>query len=236
LVVLIAVLPGCAKVVREPVSTPDHSALSPTELLTLFLETERSRQAVKFSFKGQIEVEAGKRHEFRGYCGYTPCGSLRMKLLGPVGLTVLDYLNADGEVTLGVNHLTDEGDEEALHGLLTLLGNFTRSLVDRCRPADALVLESEDDRSVTFGLDPSADPSWSWTLDRSRGVVLAQATSGSAPPSLRFEWLDYGWDDGHWVPARIEVRREDSEARFAIHMDVRKWEAHAKLPARFFEP
>jgi hypothetical protein len=235
LLVLLLGLSGCSRAVHAPVSTTDHSELAPADLLKQFLETERSKDAVKFVFKGEIEVEAGKPHKFRGYCGYTPCGSLRMKLLGPMGLTVLDYLNAEGEVTIRVNHLTDDGDEEALRGLTTLMENFTRALLDRCRATEEYLPGSEDAATVTFGLRGADDPTWSWTLDRRRGVVVRQTTAGTEIPDLDFDYLDYEWLDGFWMPATIEVHRADADVELSIQMTVRKWELRADLPEAFFE-
>lgn len=234
LLVFSAGLSGCSTAPLRPLAV-DHSSLPPIGLMKIFLENELEKEAVKFVFKGEIEVGIGKRHRFRGYCGYTPCGSLRAKLLGPLGFTLLDYVNAEGQVTLIVNHLTEEGDEPGLDGLLKLLGVFSRALLDRCRSAGEYVPEARDATSATFSVRTETGESWRLTLDRKTGALVHQSSSGPSTPEIAIDYSAYDrGSDGYWMPGEIGVHGVDADAGLSIRVAVKRWNVRADLPEGFF--
>jgi hypothetical protein len=222
---------GCAGAVRTP-SAPDLSELPPRDLLAVFLDNDASKGAVKFNFSGDIELEEGIRHSFRGLCGYDSCTALRVKLLGPLGFTILDYVNSQGEAALVVNQLTEEGDDEARESLLELMEVFSLALLDRCRPAIEFEGGPYGVASVNFTLQEHPGISLLTTLDRRRGVVTRQEVTSEALPGTVIDYLDYGWNGEYWLPGAIEVR--GTGAPVSIRVAVKKWSIGVDFPDRFF--
>lgn len=216
----------------ETAPGPDYSNSPPGKLLAVFLDNEASLGAVKFTFSGDLQLESGGSHRFRGACGYTNCADLRIQLLGPLGVTLLDYMNVDGVAVLVTNQLTPEGDEDALQGLLDLMEVFTLALVDRCRHpegGDGGIHSLDSSRFVFAGRKGSEIR---FSLDRAGAVLLQQHVSkGSLPESL-IEYSGYGWSDDYWMPGEIGIQSPDMPV--SITMEISKWTIKANLPAGFF--
>jgi hypothetical protein len=229
----LALFPGGCSTPIAPSDTADFSSLAPDALLNVFLESERARGAVKFAFSGVVRVTTGSQHRFRGVAGFQPCHALRMQLVGPVGFTLLDYVNADGRATLVVDKITPDEDPEARAGLLDLLEIFTLALVDRCEPSEAFQLLSHDAASASFAVAAPPGRLHEYILDRARGVVVLQEVSGDGLPAMTVEFRDYGLVQGYWLPAAIVVRTPDMPV--SIDMDVTKWQTGIDLPGGFFD-
>ena len=223
---------GCSAPIPNPDSA-DFSSLPPDALLNVFLEREQSRTAVTFSFSGVITVTTGSQHRFRGVAGYQPCHALRMKLVGPVGFTLLDYVNVDGSATLVVDKITPAEDREARKGLLDLLEIFTLAMVDRCYGLKTFEALSHDAASATFAVRTPPGGLHEFVLDRARSVVTQQKVSGGALPAMTVKFEDYGLAQGNWLPASIAVRTPDMPV--SIDMDVTKWQLGMDLPDGFFD-
>ena len=222
---------ACSATVRHP-ETADFSRLPPDALLNVFLEHERARAAVKFSFDGVITVTTGSQHRFRGFAGYQSCHALRMKLVGPVGFTLLDYVNEASRAHLVVDKITPDDDQEARQGLLDLLEVFTLALVDRCQTPQAFRLLSHDGASASFAVRAPSGRLHEFVLDRARGVVTVQKVSGEDAPAMTVAFGDYGLVQGAWEPASIAVRTPDLPV--SIDMAVSDWQSGVELPDGFF--
>jgi outer membrane biogenesis lipoprotein LolB len=222
---------ACTVPTRAP-DTADLTGLSPDELANLFLQNEQSRGAVKFAFSGVITVTTGSQHRFRGVAGYRPCHALRMQLVGPLGFTLLDYLNVDGRATVVVDKITPDGDDEARAGLRDLMEIFTLALVDRCNSPEAFGVQPNDSAFVSFVVGTPPGRLHEFVLDRARGAAILQTFSGGALPEMTVEFGDYDLDQGHWMPAAIAVRTPDLPV--SIDLSVTRWQAGADLPAGFF--
>lgn len=225
-------LPACSSTPKiEP--APDGPSLPPGQLLDLFLDNESARGAVKFTFSGDLQLESGGTHRFRGACGYTNCADLRIQLLGPLGVTLLDYVNAEGRAVLVSNQLTPEGDEDALQGLMDLMEIFTLALVDRCRSSqdgDGGMRRFDSASFVTSGRKGSEVR---FTLDTEKAALLQQYISGGSLPESQVDYSSYGRSDGYWVPGKIAIQSPDMPV--SITMKTGKWTTNAKLPDDFFQ-
>jgi len=188
--------------------------------------------AVKFTFSGDLQLESGGSHRFRGACGYTNCADLRIQLLGPLGVTLLDYMNVDGAAILVTNQLTPEGDVDALQGLLDLMEVFTLGLVDRCRHSQGGDggIRSLDSSSFVFAGRKGSEIRFS--LDRAEAVMLQQHVSNGTLPESLIEYSGYGWSDGYRVPGEIAIQGPDMPV--SITMEIGKWTSNANLPDSFF--
>jgi hypothetical protein len=222
---------ACSTPARAP-DTPDFSSLPPQELLNVFLQDEQSRGAVKFSFNGVITVTTGEQHRFRGVAGYEACHALRMQLVGPVGVTLLDYLNVDGRARIVVDKMTPDDDAEARAGLADLLEVFTLALVDRCHDPRAFEVLPRDAAGASFAVGTPPDRLHEFILDRVKGVVTEQKISGGDLPGMTVEFGDYGLVQGYWMPATIAVRTADLPV--SIDLAVSGWQAGIDLPDAFF--
>ena len=209
------------------------SALAPADLLSVYLATEPPAETVRFRFSSEVETEAGKIRRLEGVCGYASCASLRLQLLGALGVTLLDYINAEGAARLVINQLTEEGDDPARDGLLQLMEILTLALVDRCHSADEFSLERYDELSADFSVPAAAGARLVFTLDRRSGRLLRQTVSGDGLPSARIDYSDYLLVDGHWLPGRLEIRTADLPS--SIDLVVDRWSLGKPLPAGFFE-
>jgi len=230
--ILFIVLAGGCSVTPQTPPTPDFSNLSPSALLSEFLQAERSRGAVKFNFSGTVDVLSGKTHRFRGFGGYEDCGSLRLQLLGPLGFTLLDYLNVDGEATLVTNKLTPEEDLEARAGLLQLMHVFTLALVDRCYSREDVQPQSHDAITADYSASTPRVASLEFTLERRNGAVKRQSLAGKGLPVTRVRYRDYRKVDDFWMPGKIEVRITDMPV--SIDMSIEEWNIGVELPEEFF--
>lgn len=222
---------ACTAPARAP-DAADLSGLPPDKLANIFLQNERARGAVKFAFSGVITVTTGSQHRFRGVAGYQPCHALRMQLVGPLGFTLLDYLNADGHARVVVDKITPDGDDEARAGLRDLLEIFTLALVDRCDSPEASGVQPHESAFVSFVVGAPPGRLHEFVLDRARGVVILQKFSGDDLPGMTVEFGDYVLDQGHWMPAAIAVRTPDLPV--SIDLSVTRWQAGIDLPAGFF--
>lgn len=224
---------ACSSVSRTA-TVHDYSNLPPGQLLDVFLDSELSRGAVKFTFSGDLALESGESHRFRGACGYTNCSDLRIQLLGPLGVTLLDYVNADGRAVLVTNQLTPEGDEDALQGLMELMEVFTLALVDRCQPLQEGHGGPRPLDSANYVAAGRKGTEIRFTLDREKAVLLRQTVSGGTLPGSRIDYSGYGWSDGEWMPGRIDIQSPDMPV--SINMQISKWTIDADLPDGFFLP
>ena len=231
LVLVILHAGGCSSTPQTQPAT-DFSNLSPTALLDEFLDTENSRGAVRFNFRGELEVQSGKTHRFRGFGGYDDCESLRLQLLGPLGFTMLDYLNVGGEATLIANKLTPQGDQEARAGLLQLMQAFTAALVDRCYSQHDVRPGAYDLIDSNYSASTHAGVSVEFTLERSTAAVRRQALAGKGLPDTSVYYLDYGRVENFWMPGKIEVRTADLPV--SIDMSIKEWKFGVVLPDGFF--
>jgi len=211
----------------------DLSALAPADLLTTYLATEPPADTLRFRFSSEVETEAGKTRRLEGLCGYESCASLRLQLLGALGITLLDYINAEGTARLVINQLTEEGDDPARDGLLQILQILTLALVDRCHSADEFALERFDAVTADFSAPASAEVRLGFTLDRKSGRLVRQTVSGDGLPSASIDYSDYHLVDGHWLPGRLEIRTADLPS--SINLVVERWSLGKPLPAGFFE-
>lgn len=210
----------------------DLSGLSPVELLDAFLAVERSRGAVKFTFGGELMVRSGEIHRFRGYGATIGCKSLRLQLLGPMGFTLLDYLDADGEATIAVNRITPEGDKEAETGLFRVLRVFTLALAGRCYPNREVSLESRDEAVFDYSIRTGPGARVEFTLDRKTAALTRQAFSGGELPDTSVRYLHYERVDEYWMPGTIEVRT--GTLPVTIDMTIKEWKLGVELPDGVF--
>jgi hypothetical protein len=224
---------ACSTAVHTPAPAPaDLSAATPLDLLTVFVERERSRGAVKFTFSGKIEVKAGDSHSFRGVGAYKNCASLRIQLLGPLGFTLLEYVNSEGEARLVANQLTPQGDEEAEEGLLQMMEIFTLALIDRCHPVEAFEEGSHDANLVNFMIPTQTNGMLHISLDRQKAVLMQQSMTGGELPATVIDYKNHRWSDGYWMPGGIEIQGKDIPV--SIDMDIKKWNVDVDLPDHFF--
>lgn len=222
---------ACSTAVHVP--APENlSGTQPLDLLTLFLEKEQSQGAAKFTFSGKIDVKAGDLHSFRGVGAYKPCSSLRIKLLGPLGFTLLEYINSEGRARLLSNQLTPEGDEEARVGLLQMMQIFTLALGDRCHSLEEFDEESHDANLVKFTLPTQTNGVRHLSLDRKKAALLQQSISGGQHPGTVIDYTDYRWSDGYWMPYGIDIQGTDMPV--SISMEIRKWSVNVALPDHLF--
>ena len=224
-------LTACSTPVKTSAG-PDHSSLSSAGLLSVFLENELSRGPVKFTFSGDIEVQAGGSHRFRGACGYTSCADLRIQLLGPLGFTLLDYVNSEGRATLVANKLTPEGDDEALQGLMKLMEIFSLSLLDRCQTSAGIDVDPLHLGSANFVTHGRSGMQIHFKLDEEKAVVLQQIVKGGTLPTAVIDYSGYALVDGYWMPGSIGIQTTDMPV--AINMEIGHWRIHANLPEHFF--
>lgn len=224
-------LTACSAPVKNSVG-PDRSHLSSAELLNVFLKNETSRGPVKFTFSGDIEVQAGGLHRFRGACGYTSCGDLRIQLLGPFGFTLLDYVNAQGRATLVANKLTPEGDDEALQGLMKLMEIFALALLDRCQASAGVDVQPQQLGSANFVTQGRSGTQVRFKLDKKKAVILQQTVKGDTLPTAAIDYTDHVLVDGYWMPGTISIQTTDMPV--AIHMEIGQWKIAADLPEYFF--
>lgn len=220
----------------QPASLPepsDYSQLPPRELLEVFLANEQSLGGVQLSFSGEVTVAAGEIHEFRGAAGYLGCGDFRVKLVGPMGLTLLDYLNRGGQGRLLADKITPEGDGEALNGLMKLMEAFTLALADRCHPADSFEQLDASDGVIDFAARLPGGDQVSWRLERQRAILRQQIITGASLLDMAVDYEDYRLVDTHWFPSSIALK--GTEPAVAIEMDISDWRVGVQLPERFFE-
>jgi outer membrane biogenesis lipoprotein LolB len=229
--ILSVCLTACTSQVEQP-AAPDHSQLDPAALLDVFLARERSMGTVKLVFSGDIVVKAGGAHHFSGVAGYRSCSALRIKLLGPVGFTLLEYLNTGGKALMIVDEVSPEGDEAAREGLLSLLEIFTLALLERCQPAADFKLTGQDASSVEFTTISRTNKRMKHTLDRNRAVLHQQIMAASEQSNTVVDYSDYSRAAGSWLPATIEIHGEHMPV--SIRMQIRQWTVGADLPAGFF--
>lgn len=222
---------ACAGIVqtREPV---DFSHISPDELLRTFLENEGSSSPVKFTFTGEFAVEAGESHSFRGVAVFKTCSAFRIKLLGPVGYTLLEYVNLAGKASLLANQLTPEGDTQALEGLLTLMDVLTLALTDRCQPIDAYRAGKHDADHVIFTVPTRNKTSLQFTLARKTASVTSQSIAGGGFREVLISYADYNRDNEYGSPGKIEI--EGREIPVSVIFVIKKWEMSTELPTGFF--
>jgi hypothetical protein len=234
-VMLLAVsvgLLGCSSA-PMPEPGPDWSKPPPGQLLDVFLDNESARGAVKFIFTGGLQLENGESHRFRGACGYTNCAGLRVQLLGPLGVTLLDYVNAEGRAALVNNRLTPEGDEDAVQGLMELMEIFTLALVDRCRSSQDADGAMHNLGSASFVAPGRKDSEIRFTLDPGKAVLLQQHIRGGSLPESVIDYSDYRWSDGYWSPGRIAIQSPGMQV--SISLEIVRWTTSADLPDNFFQ-
>lgn len=222
---------ACSRTVqtREPV---DFSHISPDELLRTFLENEGSSSPVKFTFTGEFAVEAGESHSFRGVAVFKTCSALRIKLLGPLGYTLLEYVNLAGKASLLANQLTPEGDAQALEGLLTLMDVLTLALTDRCQPHNAYRAGKHDANHVMFTVPTRNNTSLQFTLARKTAFVTSQSITGGGFQEVLISYTDYNQDNDNGSPGKIEI--EGREIPVSVIFVIKKWEVTTELPPGFF--
>ncbi len=230
--ILVAIFSVCLAACSSQLRAPDHSHLGPAALLDVFLASERAKETVKLVFSGDIEVKSGGAHHFSGVAGYRSCSALRIKLLGPVGFTLLEYLNTGGEALMIVDEVSPEGDESARKGLLSLLEIFTLALLERCQPAADFSLVGQDASTVEFTTISRTKRSMNHTLDRNRAVLRQQIVAASELSNTVVDYADYSWVNGGWLPATIEIH--GAHMPVSIRMQIRQWTVGADLPAGFF--
>lgn len=224
---------GCTTAVHAPASAPaDLSATPPLDLLTVFLARERSRGAVKFTFSGEIEVKAGDLHRFRGVGAYKNCAALRIQLVGPLGFTLLEYINSEGEASLVANQLTPQGDEEAKEGLLQMMEIFTLALIDRCYPAEEFEEGSHNADLANFMMPTQTNGMLHISLDRQKAVLMQQSITGGELPDTVIDYLNHRWSDGYWMPDGIEIKGKDMPV--SIAMEIGKWSVDVDLSDHLF--
>ncbi|MDX2446800.1 MAG: hypothetical protein QNK29_06330 [Desulfobacterales bacterium] len=224
---------GCSTAIHAPASAPaDLSGTPPLDLLTVFLERERSRGAVKFTFNGEIEVKAGDVHSFRGVGAYKNCDALRIQLLGPLGFTLLEYINSEGEARLVANQLTPQGDEEAKEGLLQMMEIFTLALIDRCYPSEEFEEGSHNANLAKFITPTQTNGMLHISLDRHKAVLMQQSITGGELPDTVINYMNHRSSNGYWMPDRIEIKGKDMPV--SIDMEIRKWSVDVDLPDHLF--
>ena len=231
-ILLALILGACAGTPDAP-ALPDYSKLPPRQLLAAWLEEEQHPDTLRFRFNSEVDVEADKTEGLQGVCGYRRCGGLRMQLLGPLGITLLDYLEVSGESRLMVNKITDEGDDEARTGLLQLLQALSLALTGICQPVDTFELGHFDDRAADFSLRRPQGPALGFTLDRQRGRLIRQTVSDEGLPGFTIDYSDYGEVDGRWMPGRLDIHTADSPT--SIRLTVDRWTLGKPFPDDFFD-
>lgn len=233
-VILVAVSVGLLACSSAPKPEPgrDWSNPPPGQLLDVFLDSESARGAVKFTFTGDLQLQDGESHRFRGACGYINCAGLRIQLLGPLGVTLLDYVNAEGRAALVSNRLTPEGDEDAVQGLMELMEIFTLALVDRCRSSQAVDSAVHDPASARFVTPGRKGSEIRFTLDTDKAALLQQHIAGGSLPDSVIAYSDYRWSDGYWAPGRISIQIPGMQV--SISLEIVKWTTNADLPDNFF--
>jgi hypothetical protein len=203
------------------------------KLLQVFLEDERSKGSVKLSFKLDILAENESPERLRGVAAFAHCADMRVKLVGTVGLTVLDYLSVAGKSNLLVDKLTPPGDDEARKGLLDTMEIFKSSLTGLCRPQGDFKTLSIDAESIHYRVGSSPGRSLEITLGRKRAVLTQQALSGESLPPSTISYRNFERIDNRWMPNTIVIKTEGSPVD--LELGVSRWQTNAQLPADIFE-
>jgi len=187
---------------------------------------------VKFTFTGEFAAEAGESHSFRGVAVFKTCSAFRIKLLGPLGYTLLEYVNLAGKASLLANQLTPEGDAQALEGLLTLMDVLTLALTDRCQPHNAYRAGKHDADLVIFTVPTRNNTSLQFTLARKTASVTSQSITGGGFQEVLISYTDYNQDNDYGSPGKIEI--EGREVPVSVIFVIKKWEVATELPPGFF--
>lgn len=216
-----------------PVPTSDYSAFPSEKLLQVFLQDEQSKGAVQLSFSLVIQADNKSPERLRGVAAFSPCADLRVKLVGTVGLTVLDYLSVAGKNSLLVDKLTASGDAEAKQGLLDTMEVFTAALTGLCRPPGDFNAVSDDAGSIRYRVDSDPAPTREITLDRKRAVLIRQTVGGEFRPVSTISYGNFERIDDHWMPDTIAIKTEGSPVN--LELGITRWRIDASLPADMFE-
>jgi len=213
-------------------SGDDYSLLPAGKLLQVFLENERSKGSVKLSFKLDILTEDENPERLRGVAAFAHCADVRIKLVGTVGLTVLDYLSVAGKSNLLVDKLTPPDDDEARQGLLDTMEIFTSSLTGLCRPSSDFKILSIDADSVRYKVRSSPGHSLEITLDRKRAVLEQQSLGGESLPLSTISYGKFERIENRWMPHTIVIKTAGSPVD--LELGISRWQTNAQLPADIF--
>jgi len=226
-------LTACSTQARH-VPTADLSGLSPDALLAVYFQNERARGAVRLSFNSLVQVEGENPNRLRGVAGYTHCGDMRVKLVGTVGITVLDYLSIDGKGRLLLDKLTPDGDAGTKEGLLDTLNVFTTALTGLCRQAAEFRVVSSDEVGINYAAKSTREGSLEFTLDRTQATLTRQLISTKRISAANIRYSDFDNVAGFWMPATISIQSQDSPV--LIDLTINQWRLNSKLQEGFFSP
>jgi len=194
------------------------------------LATLRARmagmQTLRARFTATAQTQAGERTAAGVLITARPA-ALRLRLIAPFGLPVLDYVRRAGAAWLW---LPDPGaDAAAPPGLLLL----DRLAVDEAAPPDACQAFLVRETLTLYRCELPGGARRILHIDSQTATLRAAEDLTADTPSLRRDYDDYRLVDGVPLPHRIRL-----VGAGPIHLEivVDRWEVNPALPADAFVP
>ncbi len=234
LVAVAALLGGCVAA-APPMPPPSLAGLGPQQLLEAVRRRESRVESMRAVFRAETE-SGSERRSSEGVLLVRKPDRFRMRLMMPLGLTVLDYVSW-GDRT----QLTLPLQDRVLTGpAAEQLGPFSRRDVGEAflRGRRAFPGRCEARREAPAVLVICRDPGGSvlrrMRIDAATGAILEETSYEEGALRLRLTYDDYRSVSGAYLPYRIQLSYP--QRSLSVHIDVLRYEVNPQLADALFEP
>jgi len=218
---------GCAAAKPAP---PAACGNEPAAVLGCVRAREDAVRSLRARFAATTHREA-ESHRSLGVLLVSKPQRFRLRLMLPLGLTILDYVREGERISVALP-LQEEGDaapsfadldlaEAFLRGPFAFPGACTAVAADggevavECRAADGALLRS-------------------FRLDAASATIVAETSWRDGEPRLELRYADYRPTAGTLLPWRISLAYPDRAVTLAI--EIERYEVNPALPAELFQP